>query len=233
MERLKNRKKLTALVLVFLLVFLAGAAFAATPGVLQVAGGIGVGDPQLRVRWFEIDIYENTPLPHASTNIARIVDWMSIVGQPPRGDAIVNDRIEWAIGFNGEGTVTLNARAENYGTLPALVHAPGTITWDDPDSAFFEMFTITHTLTGTTGTATGGTWPVVLQPNQTKDVRVTVTWNGDLPVGGFSNPAADSPMDLGSANWHQDGWLTDLIVGNPNYDWANNFIFSLIYTVAP
>jgi hypothetical protein len=51
MARYKNKKKLTTLTLLLLLTFLVGAAFAATPGALQVAGVIGVGDPQLRVRW--------------------------------------------------------------------------------------------------------------------------------------------------------------------------------------
>ena len=50
MHKIKQRKRLTVISIVFLLVFLTGAAFALTPGVLEVNGRVGVME-QRNVIW--------------------------------------------------------------------------------------------------------------------------------------------------------------------------------------
>jgi hypothetical protein len=246
-------------VIAFMLTFLVGAAFAAIPGALQVAGGIGVGDPNLLVRWYEIlgdreastlpgalgpvaGFIATNNQPHATTDIARIVNFMTTMGVPhaPPGMRGVDDRLEWAIGFVDEGFVTLDARAINYGTITAELLAPSHFSWADTAVMFSEMFTVTYSVIATTGTATGGTWPVILEPDETVDIRITVTWDGEMPIGGFAadlSPFADP--ELPQHNWTLDYWLRDLIGGDAvgsnavGYDWANNFFFNLIYQVAP
>lgn len=246
------------MVISFLLTFLVGAAFATIPGALQVAGGIGVGDPNLRVQWYEILGRETTTRPghlgrnpagyspavlaaHTTTDMARIVNFMPMPGAAPQGERGIDDRLEWVIGFTGEGSVSLDARAHNYGSLAASLATPTNLFWYDPTSEFHDMFTITYTILGTTGTTTGGTWPVILQPEDTVDIRITVAWDGDFPAGGFNVPATPfvTPEDTPQNNWNIDYWLIDLIGGvgegtnAARYDWANNFFFNLVYTVAP
>ncbi|MCL2216828.1 MAG: hypothetical protein FWB91_07380 [Defluviitaleaceae bacterium] len=251
----KKKRKLTMAVIAFMLTFIVGAAFAAQQGALQVGGGIGVGVPNLRVQWVSTDLDTNTPVVGtATTNVARIVNFMGRPGAAAMGEMGIDDRLEWAIGFTGAGTVTLNATAHNYGSLPAEVAAPTHFSWDDPFSDYYNMFTITYTMTGTTGTATSGTWPVTLQPGETVDVRITVNWNGGFPPGGYF-PLEDPPLDnrgdeIGlrttqstpPLNWTTDNWLPGLGIGlmpgdpvgtQPLYRWANSFFFNLVYTVAP
>jgi hypothetical protein len=160
-----------------------------------------------------------------------VVDHLFVVGQPGQGESGLRDRIEWAVGFRDEGSVILYARAENYGTMPAQVLAPGATTWADPDPMFFNMFTITTVMVDNSIGAPL-TFPIVLPPEETFDVRITLAWDGDIPIGGFGDSSPIAPFVSGS-NWHTDYWHQDLITGNPDYDWANSFIFSLIYQVAP
>ena len=260
MRNLRNRKRLTLAVIAFMLTFVVGAAFAWVPGALQFAGAIGVGDPELRVRWFEVSNAVNTPVltPNmiATTNVARIVNWKSRTGAAPVGASGLNDRVEWAVGFRSAGTVTMVARAENYGSLPAQVLAPSATVWDYNNPLYFNMFTVTHTMIATTGVTPVGTWPVVLQPGETMDVQITLVWNGEAPIGGFSNnPLPISPLGGNvppALNWHfvpagspagTPLWLPSVGIPYPNafnvlpsdihYTWANNFFIDLIYTLWP
>ncbi|MCL2574065.1 MAG: hypothetical protein FWE34_05875 [Defluviitaleaceae bacterium] len=247
MKKHKNKTYLTISVIVFMLVFGVGAVFASIPGALQVGGGIGVGDPNLRVEWSGIQGrtagtlpgalgpvagYAPATLPaHLTTDFARIVDFMPVLGTAPTGSQSENNRLEWAIGFIGAGSASITARAENVGVLDAEVLAPTFFSWDDTDPAVHSMFTVTQEIVAIDGSAvTGVNFPVIIEPGETVDIRITVAWDGVM------GPFYDPLMPFGSStnnNWVLDGWLTDLIIGNTgnaaNYDWANNFFFNLVY----
>jgi len=247
MQKLKNKTRLTAAVMAFTLVFLVGAAFAATDGILQFAGGIGVGDPTLHVAWDDVNTSAATPTNAVSTNVARIVDFLAIPGQPGgtvNPTFMVDHRIEWAVGFVGAGSVTLTATAENVGQLDAMVATPSAIWWQDDDSDFFDMFTVTYTITDSSyaGSPAIPVFPYRLNADETMDISVTLVWDGTFPPGGSFN------LDLGSGlispfsgstlvNWSTDNWLghtPPIATGQlSDYTWANNFMLSLIYEVAP
>ena len=240
MQKLKNKKRLTTAVIAFTLVFLVGAAFAATDGVLQFAGGIGVGEPTLHVIWDDVTTSAASPTNAVTTNNARIVDFLNVIGQPggtPNTPDILEDqRIEWAVGFVGPCSVTLVGTAENIGQLDAMVATPTAIWWEDPDPDFFNMFTVTHAITAGSNNAIALAFPYRLNVGETVDLSVTLAWDGTFPLGGF-NPYLGSIgiMPFGpSVNWSLDNWLHEIPTGQLyGYDWANNFMISLVYEVAP
>jgi hypothetical protein len=124
MQKLRNKKRLTVIATIFLLTFVTGAAFALTAIPLDIAGTIGaiVVEPEFSVVWVENDIPDPEGGPilapglvtaggvHAPVNVARVTNF---------GATNVDNRIEWAIGFNDDGSVTLTAHAHNNGEVDA------------------------------------------------------------------------------------------------------------------
>jgi len=245
MQKLKRNKRLTLAVIAFMLTFVVGAAFATTPGALQAVGVIGVGDGDLHVRWVA-----NSAVPTANPTVA-IQQGLVIAGanigtpagqpdQPTMGNHNAQHRAQWNIGFIDDGTVVLTVVAENVGSLPALVHAPGLapapqallggLAWFEPGILFTDPFTVTGPVitahTAVVPPPGGNTFPFPLEPTETVTVQFTVNWDGTgsfAPSGGVG--ALDWPNILGGPGtvFGTGGFLYD-------FDWANSFVMSLPYT---
>ena len=257
MKKLKNRKHLTAAAILLMLTFLAGAAFAITPGAIQAVGVVGVTADILRVEWTEAD--ENAVPLIAIVNEADITTGLNMGGplstppyynQPRMGPWTANHRIEWLLGFIDDGIVILDVEATNTGTIDARVYAPGAgpinpalpnfptpltgtgaITWNDPTPAFStDHLTVTVT-NPTGGTFTGPlTWPVVLEPGETVEAQIIVEMEDfeDLLV-----LLGLAPLGWGAAGgWPElTGPTSPFGDGNPleDFEWVNSFVFSLTY----
>jgi len=242
MKKLKNKARLTTAVIAFTLVFLVGAAFAATDGILQFAGGIGIGEPTLHVAWDGTSTPTATPANAVTTNVARVVDFFSLPGAPgsPIPPTFVDGhRIEWAIGFVDAGSVTLVGTAENIGQEDADILPPNVAWWEDDDAEFStDLFTVSSAVVDGSDSSIALAFPYRLNVGETVDIAVTVVWNGDAPTGGFGAVPAIMPFSGSTlTNWTTDNWLGnfpgDYSGGQLyGYDWANNFMISLVYVLA-
>ena len=167
MKNMRNRKRMTGVVALFMLIFLVGAAFAAAPGTLDISGLVGVSDPELLVEWTAATPTANTAV--ATTNAARITEGASLMSiAEPRHS------IEWAVGFINTGTVTLTATATNLGNRVAVVNAPST-TWLGIGPSG-----VTPTITGVTVDGTAVTFPFTLPVGDAAVMTVTLSWDGTV-----------------------------------------------------
>ena len=108
---MKQKKRLTVIVLAFMMVFLVGAAFAATGGVLTIDGVVTVGEPELHVRWAASTV---TTDDFGDSESGAVI-----------GAGVQAGRIIWTVHLAGDGVATLTARAENVGGLPAYITFTG------------------------------------------------------------------------------------------------------------
>jgi len=117
MKMLKNKKRLSGVVIAFLLTFLIGAAFAATPGVLTITGPVTLAPQNLYVQW-EDPISLNPLFGGIATG--NVTQSSSVL---PGTDAAGRTRqtIEWIVRFTGEGQASIIAGVENVGDLDAIV----------------------------------------------------------------------------------------------------------------
>lgn len=259
MRKLKNRKHLTIAAILLMLTFLVGAAFALTPGAIQAVGVIGASADVLRVEWTAATPVANTSV--ASVNQAAIGTGLNMglsastppyFNQPRMGPWTANHRLEWALGFIDDGTVTLNATATNTGTVDARVYAPGSgpltppnpaggtfpitgaggVTWNfDGTPSDFVTVTVSNPTGGTAGATA---WPAVLAPGETVTLTITVVmddFDDLLTLLGLA------PLGFGWAV--QGGWPDpdETVTDSPFYDggvlegfeWYDSFVFSLTY----
>jgi hypothetical protein len=169
MRNFKNKKKLTSLVIAFMLVFVMGSAFAFGPGQLGIAGFVGVA-PDLSVIWQDNPVTSGTSAT-VTTNVAGRVNGIRDF-----------QGINWAVGFANTGasaTATLTAVAYNDGAVAA--HITGLGFNPAPD------FGVTATVSTTPTVAA----PVVLAPGATYTFIVTLTWDGT------TFPPITPALDLG------------------------------------
>jgi len=231
MQNYKNKKRLTVAALLLMLTLVGGGAFAATPGVLQVAGGFGFGDEQLHIIWTDTEV--EGLMNVATTNEARIVDHMTVGGAS--ANHRVNHRVEWAVGFVSEGAVTLTATAENVGQLPALLATPGTAIWsylfadDIIPFTLGNVVALNHRSETNTLIEANPTFPVNMQVGDTVDVQITLAWDGVAPFSTPGSPIAMPASDFN--NWAIDGWLVDLLEIEGDYEWVANFLLELVYSL--
>ena len=201
MQRLKNKKRLTALVLAFLLVFSVGAAFAATPGVLDVRTQVRIVAQDLYVRWASAEANTTSPGIHVPFGVTlgdHVTQSAEISDTFVRdGDTRSRQRIEWEIHFGGAGNATLVAEAENIGPLAALIH-DATYSWEFAmGPAAGNSATAAATALGLgvdifdmmfAGVLAAGT---PTSPATTAPVMITVAWGGNIPDG-FATTHADA-----------------------------------------
>jgi hypothetical protein len=135
MKKFKNKKRLTALTVAFLLVFVTGAAFALTAGQLDIVGTVTVDTPA--VVWYggDLEVFNSND---AITSTATIIDQRGAVDQ----------RIVWTVDFatgepeldsdaigprwpDGDVFAMLVASAENRATLTADITAVSA-EWTNP-----------------------------------------------------------------------------------------------------
>jgi len=176
MINLKRRKRLTTIVIVFMITFLTGTAFALETGVLEIDGAVivNVAAPdELYVIWSAAET--GAPLAGSldSTSSASIVNVGGRTAQ----------RIVWDIEFdvaptNGTSFAILTATATNNATLPASVTMEQPI-WSDAllaNELGLDVFILQSATFGT------------LMPGASATVIIEVEWNGNtlstMPVGG-------------------------------------------------
>jgi len=213
MQKLKNRKRITGLAVVFLLTFVMGAAFAFAPGNLEVGGMIGVSPrPDTMCAIWNSAITSGTGAT-VSTNAARITN----------GDHTA----EWAIGFvqDATDTVTLTLTALNDGSVPINLAAP-VFAWDSTYGASGFTYSVDDTAFLASNPLPSGA--------TSGNLVITIT----PPVGG----AVYVPFVPASANLDPDDvwnsqWLLDQLpcntLNNGEYFLATTFAINIAYTHAP
>ena len=192
MTKLKTRKRLTALVIAFMLTFTAGAAFAFASGTLDIVGTISVAAPQdLYVIWSDVTGDPGaTPAPSPSGIVAAVAvgatQSFNIVDERGRTD----QRIEWTVNFYDDagGAVSMIATATNNALLPALI-SDATVTWTrpDPNDALAPPITVNPSDFGLTldVDVMGDFEGAILAPGagagSSADLVVMLEWDGTAP----------------------------------------------------
>jgi len=170
MYKLKNKKRLTLLVTVFMLVFVIGAAFASNDGILDIRGTVTINEPELLVIWTEpIALEPLFAFGDVTTNDAVRVTYRGRDYQ----------RILWEVEFDGPGWATMITSAYNAGSLDAIIEPNASAyTWS---VAVPPGLTVDFTDTISGPLAVGAT---------SAPLTVTVEWDGDAgpnPEDFFTN----------------------------------------------
>ena len=169
-----KRKRITALLLVFLLMFLVGAAFAFAPGQLTIGGTVNL-DPDY-VIWNTATTSVTSPAAITTTTITSTAEIVDARGR-------TDQHINWTINFGSPGVARLDVTALNeHETLPAAVVLNVANSGPYTNALF--------------GISIGGNFstglPETIAPGAIGLNRyVTVEWDGTVPIG-FS-PSADNP----------------------------------------
>ena len=191
MQKLRNKKRLTTLVVAFMLTFVVGSAFAFAPGILDITGTVNVATPEeLYVVWDEAD----TGVDLAALGFSwRAQSDATIVDMRGRTD----QRIEWVVTFAAPDDDVPNALDPSEATLTAFARndsllldadiTAGSVSWSTAPPAGFGL---THSVNDTAflGTLTPG---AVSGP-----LEVSVEWDGSFPAGFFdnANPGDELPV---------------------------------------
>jgi len=172
MQKLKGKKRLSILSIVFALVFMVGAAFALTPGTLDIMGTVNL-DAELYVVWYNVDPEPIPPIAAA----AFITDGSShhTILEDARGRT--DQRIIWNVFFvepeDGEFMATLTATAMNNSTMDAVI-TQAVANWDNPALAAewgLDLFVVSTAFVGT-----------LLAGDESPALSVTVDWDGTFPA---------------------------------------------------
>jgi len=181
MNNLKNKKRLSVLAISFLLVFVIGAAFAFTPGILDIEGTVSF--EYNYVIWESATTTASAPgisvgptmLPADTPGGARAIAAPTIVDERGRTD----QRIEWDMHFAEPGYATLTAYVENEAAVAALLtNVVITSTLGTWDAADFGLTIVVN--------AGGAAFvPQTLAPEMVHPtpIEVVVTWAGVTPAG--------------------------------------------------
>ena len=172
MKIMRNRNKLVnKLVIAFAVIFLAGAAFAFAPGILDVTGTVNIAIPDY-VTWTDVEAgpgFQLMPPPpgweYGATHEAQIVDARDRT----------NQRIEWTINFSDPGFADITATATNESALNSAVITDLTFGWDDEDIADDFGLTVDVLTSSFVG--------LTLLPEATASVTMSVEWDGTIPLG--------------------------------------------------
>ena len=166
---MKNKNLVNKLVIGFSLLFLIGAVFAFTPGILDVTGTVNIANPGYVV-WTNVEAGPGFELINpfgwefGATHTAEIVD--------ARGRT--NQRIEWTINFSEEGFADITATATNESSLHSAVIANLSYGWNDEDIAHdfgLSIDVLTPSFVGLT-----------LAPKTSATVTISITWDGTIPL---------------------------------------------------
>jgi len=229
MQNMRNRKRLSTLVVAFLLVFVVGSAFAFPQGWLDIRSDIHL-QTGLYVVWHATEgtVQDNAafpllppPPPPPSPGITPFgvpigsVQIPQIVNRAAPGPNVTNQRIEWDIYFVPVGSVAglgaatfhrarLTAQARNDGALTAQIN-DAVVTWYDAAGA---------PITAAAATAMGLTWTInqadftgptnQLPPGGgltsiSDDVIITVDWDGTMPTTLGAGSVGPAPIPWANA----------------------------------
>jgi len=168
---MKNRNKLiNTLVIAFILVVGAGAAFAFAPGILDVTGTVNIAIPDYIV-WTNVEAGPDFELINplgwefGATHTAEIVD----------ARERTNQRIEWTINFSEPGFADITATATNESALHPATITNLTYGWDDDQ--IVEDFGLSVDV------ITGSFVGLTLAPEASATVTMSVEWDGTIPLG--------------------------------------------------
>ena len=197
MQRLKNRKRLTALALVFMLTFLGAAAFAFAPGTLDIVGTVNVTAlDELYVVWHSVEydwaagaVYSDgfvfAPITDASIALGA---YSSATFQQAGSDERTFQTILWTLNFDradfdyyGYSLATLVAVARNNSTtFAAEITAEPSFSWSDPVLAAELGLTATDAvmLSGLNAASA----PMTANGGLSEPLTVTVEWDGTIPA---------------------------------------------------
>jgi len=183
MQKLRNKKRLTALVVVFALVFMTGAAFAFAPGSLDIVGTVNITAPdELYVVWETADT--GTSLgPAQPFGFSWGVDSSVATIEDARGRT--DQRIEWDIVFMapndgwdvavGEAVAALTATATNNSLTQDAIISGATVSWSVPAANF-----------GLSVDVDDAAFIGLLVAGATSaDLEIEVEWDGTFPAGFF------------------------------------------------
>ena len=161
MHNLKTRKRLTAIIMSFVLVFTIGMAFALDAGTLQFNGRIHL-DPDLAVE------FTNVSVTGPAGGVRSINEFEVLSGANSASSVVPAQTIEWDVTFDEAGTATINFdiinRSDEVATLALATNL------DDLAAAGLIVTSNIATLPGVIGigaTLTGCT--------------VSVEWDGTVP----------------------------------------------------
>jgi hypothetical protein len=179
MHRIRNRKRLVNLAVAFMLVFVVGAAFALTPGALDIRGNVNVAAPDdLYVVWMQ-------PFAPSWIDVGTVNHSVTLAdGADGRSDQVAL----WTINFATAGTAVLDITAFNNAAVPAII-AGGAITWLDADgdpitggelTALLTSFGLSASFIDGSDDDFRGTLPAGVE---SAPLGVQVVWEGDTPAG--------------------------------------------------
>ena len=169
MQKLKRRKRVTALITAFMLTFLIGAAFASTNGMLDIVGNVRISQMDLMVEWTNVT---EAPRPALITD-GDVVHSANIDTVFLR-DGRSSQRINWTITFTGEGEATIFAMAENTGAVPAVIQNM-TYSWSGIDANAWGI--------AIDDWASTMTFEGPIAPGETRDLTLEAWWQGNVPAG--------------------------------------------------
>lgn len=201
MQKLKNKRRLTTLVIAFLLVFVTGSAFALQPGMLDIVGTVNLQIPGY-VRWHTATAVPNNTVglpivpagqPLGAVQNANIVDRATV---PPN---VTDQRIVWNMYFVHPGEfqgvtehiAVLTATAINDSSMTAIIDA-ATFSWEDDTGAPLNPALYGLSVNINQGAFSGVGNPLAAGATSAP-VIVTVTWDGTLP-NTFSGPGTHNAL---------------------------------------
>ena len=168
---MKNRKILiNNLVIAFTVTFLVGAAFAFTPGIIDVTGTVNVANLGYVV-WTNVEAGPNfeliTPFgwEYGATHRAQIVNARDRT----------NQRIEWTINFIEPGFADITATATNESALHAATITNLSYGWADSNIANDFGLSIDVITTAFIG--------LTIAPESSATVTMSISWDGTIPLG--------------------------------------------------
>jgi len=194
MQKLKNRKRLTALAIAFMLVFMTGAAFAFSPGALDVVGTVNIAAPdELYVVWETAD---------TGTSLGGIQPWGFSWGVIDSTATIGNargrtdQRITWTITFEapdegwdifvGNAEAALTATATNNSVSTDALISAATVTWSPANAPTLFGFDLDIDQAAFTGVLDAG--------DATGDLVILLDWDGTFPAGFFDGETPGDPV---------------------------------------
>lgn len=219
MQNIRNKKRLTGLVLAFLLVFVVGSAFAFTPGFLDIIGRVNL-QTEGYVVWYSVAntqmdnplapiIPPGPPPPGPGTFGTPIgsLQFAQIVNRTAPAPNLTNQRIEWDMYFVTVGSVPglgaatehrarLTATARNLGSLTAEIDT-ASVTWQTPAGAPLDPSDFGLTVVIDQAMFSGAANQLA-PGGVSMPLQVDVLWDGTLPSG--FGPGA-IPTDPAQVNW--------------------------------
>lgn len=199
MKNSKSKKRLLYLNVLFLLTFLAGAAFALANGTLDIIGSVNIAAPIDYVRWVEVEVGEDLAAITGVSFNARQEAFIYEEGLAVI-DSRTNQRIIWDIYFNTNYNwapvfeAEILATARNESTLYYAIIDPSSLSLDASLINYGFHITINEDVFSTDIPDRNN--PIA--PLGIAEVIINVAWDGTQPEAGTFPIDSDGYMLIGS-----------------------------------